>query len=87
MRLFPGIFTTLAAQALLASAVSGGLLVALKGANVADELPAARPVARRLHLTLRPPITVSLPETEETLRRHLVLCDKSLLTHKGNARG
>lgn len=65
----------------------GGLLVALKGANVVDELPAARPVARRLHLALRPPVAVSLPETEETLQRHLVLCDKSLPTHKGNSRG
>lgn len=54
----------------------GGLLVALKGANVADELPAARPVARRLHLTLRPPVPISLPETPEPLTRHLVLCDK-----------
>ena len=65
----------------------GGLLVALKGANVADELPAARPVARRLHLSLRPPQFVTLPATEEPLGRHLVLCDKPLPTHKGTVYG
>lgn len=53
-----------------------GLLVALKGANVKDELPAAHAVLRRLALTLRPPVTVWLPEADEPLARKLVLCDK-----------
>ena len=50
-----------------------GLLVALKGASVADELPAARPVARRLGLTLLPPVAVTLPEADEPTVRQIVL--------------
>ncbi|MBV9850250.1 MAG: 16S rRNA (guanine(527)-N(7))-methyltransferase RsmG [Armatimonadetes bacterium] len=50
----------------------GGLVVALKGASVAEELPAARPVARRLGLTLSPPLRVELPEAEEPLTRFLI---------------
>lgn len=68
----------------------GGLLVALKGANVAEELPAGRPVARRLHLSLRPPVTVWLPqEGEEPLARQLVLGDlqPSPQNSKGPFRG
>ena len=51
----------------------GGLVIALKGASVADELPAARPVARRLGLTLLPPVAVTLPEAEEPTVRQIVL--------------
>lgn len=52
----------------------GGLAVALKGANVEEELPAARPVARRLRLTLPSPIPVALPGEGESLTRKLILC-------------
>ncbi len=50
----------------------GGLLVALKGANVEEELPAARPVARRLGLILAPPVSLGLPETDEPILRQIV---------------
>lgn len=56
----------------------GGLLVALKGANVEDELPAARRAAHRLRLSLKPPVMVSLPEADEPLTRHLILCYNSI---------
>ncbi len=51
----------------------GGQLIALKGAGVADELPAARPVARRLGLTLSAPVSVALPEASEPTLRQIVL--------------
>ena len=54
----------------------GGVVIALKGTNVADELIAARPVARRLGLTLAPPLSVTLPETEETTVRQIVVARK-----------
>ena len=54
----------------------GGLLVALKGTSIAEELPAARPVARRLGLTLLPPVAVALPEAEEPTVRQIVLARK-----------
>lgn len=50
----------------------GGLLVALKGAGVAEELPAARPVARRLGLTLARPLSLELPEADEPTVRQIV---------------
>ena len=51
----------------------GGQLVMLKGPNVDEELGAARPVARRLGVTLLPPVTVSLPDAGEPLTRRLVV--------------
>ena len=54
----------------------GGVVIALKGTNVSDELIAARPVARRLGLTLAPPLSVTLPETEETTVRQIVVARK-----------
>lgn len=54
----------------------GGVVIALKGTNVADELAAARPVARRLGLTLATPISVTLPETEEPTVRQIVMARK-----------
>ena len=50
----------------------GGLLVALKGMGVAEEFPVARPIARRLGLTLVRPISVDLPEAEEPTARQIV---------------
>ena len=54
----------------------GGVVIALKGTNVADELAAARPVARRLGLTMATPISVTLPETEEPTVRQIVMARK-----------
>jgi len=51
----------------------GGLVVALKGAHVDSELPAARPVARRLGVALRPLISLFLPEADEPTERRIVL--------------
>jgi 16S rRNA (guanine527-N7)-methyltransferase len=50
----------------------GGQLVALKGTGIAEEIPTARPVARRLGLTLAVPAPVSLPETVELTTRQIV---------------
>ena len=55
----------------------GGVVIALKGASVAGELPAARPVARRLGLTLLPPVAVALPEADEPTVRQVVLARKA----------
>jgi 16S rRNA (guanine527-N7)-methyltransferase len=51
----------------------GGMVIALKGTHVADEMAAARLVARRLGLTLTPPISVTLPEAEEPTVRQIVV--------------
>ncbi len=51
----------------------GGLIVALKSAHVDDELPAARPVARRLGVALYPSVSVFLPEADEPTERRIVL--------------
>ena len=50
----------------------GGLLIALKGAGVDAELPAARVVARRLGLSLAAPQSVVLTEAVEPTRRHII---------------
>lgn len=52
---------------------TGGRVVALKSAHVDDELPAARPVARRLGIALSPPVRVLLPEAEEPTERRIVV--------------
>lgn len=52
---------------------SGGMAVALKGAGVAEEIAAARPVARRLGLILEAPKAVSLPEAAEPTTRQIVI--------------
>ncbi len=57
----------------------GGLLVALKGAAIGEELAPARPVARRLGLTLRPPVAIALPEAAEPLTRHILIASKGPL--------
>jgi 16S rRNA (guanine527-N7)-methyltransferase len=54
----------------------GGLLVALKGVSVDEEMETARPMARRLGLSLSPPIRVIFPESEESLQRRIVLARK-----------
>jgi len=51
----------------------GGVIAALKGASVADELPPARQVARRLGLKIEPPYPIRLPEADEELRRQIVV--------------
>lgn len=58
-------------------AAPGGQVIALKGGSVDAELPPARPAARRLGLTLRPPVSVDLPEAEEPLRHCLVIAARS----------
>jgi len=51
----------------------GGLLLSLKGPAAEEELALARPVARRLRLTLAAPVLVPLPEAaEETVRQIIV---------------
>ena len=55
----------------------GGLLVALKGAGVAEEYPLARPIARRLGLTLSPPFSLELPEANEQTVRQIVTAVRS----------
>ena len=57
-------------------AAPGGQIVALKGAGVAEEIIAARPAARRLGLTVGPPIAVTLPEAEEPTVRQIVIARK-----------
>ena len=65
----------------------GGLVVALKGPSVADELPAARPVARRLGLTLLPTVALALPEAAAPTVRQIVLARRAdpphILPRKG----
>lgn len=51
----------------------GGQIAALKGASVADEIMAARPIARRLGLSLSAPVAVTLPEADEETVRQIVL--------------
>lgn len=53
-------------------AAPGGLLLSLKGIAAAEELAAARPVAKRLGFTLDI-IPVPLPEAEEDLVRQIVV--------------
>ena len=53
-----------------------GLIAALKGASVAGELEAARPVARRLGLHLENPIAIALPEADEAIMRQIVLSQR-----------
>lgn len=62
----------------------GGLVIALKSAHVDDELPAARPVARRLGITLRPPISLLLPEADAPTERRIVV---GVCGTAGGARG
>ncbi len=63
----------------------GGVMVALKGASVEDELPAARPIARRLGLSLSPSVAITLPEADELTVRHLILaCRLKLPLGKGH---
>ena len=50
----------------------GGLLLSLKGPAAAEELALARPVARRLGLTLAVPVSVPLPEASEEIVRQIV---------------
>ncbi len=50
-----------------------GLIIALKGAQVDGEMAAARPVARRLELVLRPPVSLPLPEADEPTERRIVM--------------
>ncbi|MGI4787478.1 MAG: 16S rRNA (guanine(527)-N(7))-methyltransferase RsmG [Janthinobacterium lividum] len=50
-----------------------GQLAALKGASVAEEMTAARSVARRLGLKLDKPYAVKLPEAEEETVRQIVV--------------
>jgi 16S rRNA (guanine527-N7)-methyltransferase len=54
-------------------AAPGGLLLSLKGIAADTELAAARPIAKRLGLTLSPPISVPLPEAEEETVRQIVI--------------
>ena len=51
----------------------GGVAAALKGTGVAEEMAAARPVAKRLGLTLALPAAFALPEAEEPTLRQIVL--------------
>lgn len=51
----------------------GGVAAALKGTGVAEEMAAARPVARRLGLTLVLLAAFALPEAEEPILRQIVL--------------
>ena len=51
----------------------GGVIVALKGASVAEELGSARQVARRLRLTLLPSVAVTLPGASEPMVRQIIL--------------
>lgn len=50
-----------------------GVAAALKGAGVMEEIAAARPMARRLGLTLVLPAALALPEAEESTLRQIVL--------------
>ena len=51
----------------------GDQIAALKGASVADEITAARSIARRLGLSLSAPAAVALPEADEDTVRQIVL--------------
>ena len=53
-----------------------GVAAALKGTRVAEEVAAARPVARRLGLTLSLSAPVALPEAEEQTGRQIVLATR-----------
>lgn len=46
----------------------GGQVIAMKGSSVAEEIAAARSTVRRLGLMLAPPVLMTLPEAEETVR-------------------
>ena len=54
----------------------GGLLLSLKGPAAEDELALARPVARRLRLTLAAPVLIPLPEASEEMVRQIVIARK-----------
>lgn len=54
-----------------------GVAGALKGAGAADEMAAARPIARRLDLTLALPVAVALPEAEEPTVRQIILARRA----------
>jgi len=54
----------------------GGVGVAFKGAGVAEEIAAARPMARRLGLTLALPTAFALPEAAEPTERQIVLLSR-----------
>lgn len=54
----------------------GGVGVAFKGTGVVDEMAAARPVARRLGLTLALSAAVTLPESVEPTVRQIVLLSR-----------
>jgi 16S rRNA (guanine527-N7)-methyltransferase len=55
----------------------GGFIVAYKGASGAAEMSAARPIARRLGLTLLPIKETSLPISPDTLVRTFLLARKA----------
>ena len=50
-----------------------GQIATLKGPSVADEIAAARPIAKHLGLHLEMPLAVILPEAEEDTVRQIVL--------------
>ena len=54
----------------------GGVAAALKGAGVTEEMAAARPVAKRLGLTLALPAAFTLPGAEEPTLRQIVLVSR-----------
>ena len=54
----------------------GGVAAAWKGAGAAEEMAAARPVAKRLGLTLALPAAFALPEAEEPIWRQVVLASR-----------
>lgn len=54
----------------------GGVAAAYKGGGVAEEIAAARPVARRLGLTLSLPTPFVLPEAEEPTVRQIILVSR-----------
>ncbi len=55
----------------------GGVAVALKGAGAREEMAAARPVARKLGLTLALPAAFFLPEAEDQTERQIVLARRA----------
>lgn len=63
-------------------AAPGGRITALKGASVADEIAAARPVAKRLGLHLELPAAVTLPEADEETVRQIVLASRTSAARK-----
>ena len=54
----------------------GGVAASFKGAGVAEEVTAARPVAKRLGLTLTLPAAFALPGAEEPTLRQIVLATR-----------